>query len=113
MYLPPIYFNSKTRIVINDLCFNDCLNKFHERILSRISKLLSEDFNWITKSVDGDYVDIHVYNLLAGSSYKLLINIQNKENECFHWCHIKYLNPIKKLSQRIIKSVRKTAESFI
>ena len=35
---------------------------------------------------------------------KGLINLQNKDNECFRWCHICHLNPMDKDSQRIKKS---------
>ena len=34
---------------------------------------------------------------------KGLINIQNKDNECFRWCHIRHLNPQKKDTQRVKK----------
>ena len=34
---------------------------------------------------------------------KGLINIKNKDDECFHWCHIRHLNPQKKDPQRITK----------
>ena len=32
-----------------------------------------------------------------------LINIQNDDNKCFLWCHVRYLNLIDKNSQRITK----------
>ena len=38
-----------------------------------------------------------------------MINLQNKDNECFKWCHIRYLNPQEKDSQRI----KKTDKTFI
>ena len=34
---------------------------------------------------------------------KGLINIKNKEDECFRWCHIRHLNPQKTNPQRIKK----------
>ena len=34
---------------------------------------------------------------------KGLINLQNRDNECFGWCHIRHLNPKKKNPQRIKK----------
>ena len=34
---------------------------------------------------------------------KRLINIKNKDGECFRWCHIRHLNPQKKDPQRIKK----------
>ena len=35
------------------------------------------------------------------NSAKGLINIKNKDNECFRWCHIRHLNPQKKDPQGI------------
>ena len=54
---------------------------------------------------------------LTGSSYielpeelqnskKGLINLQNEDNECFRWCHIRHLNPQEKNPQRIKKEDR-------
>ena len=51
---------------------------------------------------------------LKGSSYnelppelrnsaKGLINLQNKDNQCFRWCHIRHLSPQQKYPQRIKK----------
>lgn len=33
------------------------------------------------------------------NSKKDLINIQNEDNECFRWCHVRYLNPMSKDAQ--------------
>ena len=35
---------------------------------------------------------------------KGLINIKNNDNECFRWCHIRYLSPQTKDPQRIKKA---------
>ena len=32
-----------------------------------------------------------------------MINIKNKDDECFRWCHIRHLNPQRKSPQRIKK----------
>ena len=50
--------------------------------------------------------------LLAGSSYidlpvelksprKGLINIKNKDEKCFLWCHVRHINPSKEQPERI------------
>ena len=36
-----------------------------------------------------------------------LINIKNKDDECFRWCHIRHLNPQEKDPQRIKKEDKK------
>ena len=67
------------------------------------------------KTVDGHYINLTKYKPLKGSSYielptelknpaKGLINLKNKDNECFRWCHIRHLNPQEKYPQRIKKS---------
>ena len=54
------------------------------------------------------------YNPLAGSSYiplppelndsmKGLINLENKDYECFKWCHVRFINPQNKDPDRIQK----------
>ena len=35
---------------------------------------------------------------------KSLINIKNKDNECFRWCHIRQLNPMERNPDRITKA---------
>ena len=46
------------------------------------------------------------------NSSKGLINIKNKDNECFRWCHIRYLNPHDKDPQLIKKSDKLYIEKF-
>ena len=38
---------------------------------------------------------------------KVLINIKNDDNKCFLWCHIRHLNPLETLIERITKADRK------
>ena len=69
-------------------------------------------FGWTIERIEKHFINFVKYQPLKGSSYvklpidfqnslKGLINIQNKDNECFRWCHIRYLNPQKKNPQRI------------
>ena len=43
---------------------------------------------------------------------KGLINIKNKDVKCFKWCHIRFINPQSKNSDRINKQDKKIAETF-
>ena len=43
---------------------------------------------------------------------KGLINIQNDDNKCFLWCHVRHLNMIDKNPQRITKDDRKLADKL-
>ena len=64
-----------------------------------------------------------MYEPTKGSSYiplpvelpnskKGFVNLKNEDNECFRWCHIRYLNPQEKDAQRIKKTDRKMVEEL-
>ena len=41
------------------------------------------------------------------STRKELINIKNKNQKCFFWCHVRHANPLKELPERITKEDQK------
>ena len=43
---------------------------------------------------------------------KGLINIKNKDNESFKWCHIKFINPTNSHPERINKQDKKIAKTL-
>ena len=43
---------------------------------------------------------------------KGLINLKNKDIECFKWCHISFINPQNKHRDRINKQDKKIAEAL-
>ena len=83
-----------------------------QEILSAIDKWVSEGSEWVTDRIDSHYINVTLYKPLNGSSYmelptelrnpkKGLINIKNKDDECFRWCHIRHLNPQTEHPERI------------
>ena len=36
-----------------------------------------------------------------------LINVKSNDNICFHWCHIRHLNPLKTHPERITRADKK------
>ena len=109
------YFNSKPQIIINNTEIPESLQLSKDQILNMIAKWISEGSGWTIQSVDNHYLNIVQYQPMKGSSYielpqelrhhrKGLINMKNEDNECFRWCHIRYLNPQDKNPQRIKKS---------
>ena len=67
---------------------------------------------WNVKSIESLYINISTYRPLLGSSYidlpvelrspgKGLINIKNKNQKCFLWCHVIHINPSKNTSRKI------------
>ena len=109
------YFNSKPQIIINNTEIPESLQLSKQQILNMIAQWISEGSGWTIESVDNHYLNIVQYQPMKGSSYielpqelrhhrKGLINMKNEDNECFRWCHIRYLNPQDKNPQRINKS---------
>ena len=104
------YFNSRAQIVINPNDFIPSLQLSQQQILNGIAVWLSEGSGWTIRSLDEHYINTVVYDPLKGSSYiplpvelrnssRGLVNLKNEDNECFRWCHIRYLNPKKKSTE--------------
>ena len=109
------FFNSKTKTLINEMEINEVLRSSREELVKAIAQWLSEGSGWTISSVDSHYINITQYQPLKGGSYlelptelkhpnKGLINLQNKDDCCFAWCHVRFLNPQEKNPQRIKKS---------
>ena len=112
------YFNSTTDLIINETDIKLAIQASQQQILKKIAQWISEGSGWTVQSFENHYINIVNYDPLKGSSYiKLpqelknrgLINLQNEDNECFRWCHIRYLNPQEKDPQRI----KRTDKTFI
>ena len=109
------FFNSKTKTLINASEINEALQLSREELVKAIGQWLSEGSGWTIMSIDSHYINLTQYQPLKGSSYielplelrhpnKGLINLQNKDECCFAWCHVRHLHPQEKNPQRIKKS---------
>ena len=114
------YFNSVTKTVINQRFRVE--NSFQE-ILYMIDVWINNGSGWIVESIESQYINISTYRLLSGSSYmdlpaelksprKGLINVKNKDQKCFLWCHVRHINPSKEHPERIKKTDKKIAEKL-
>ena len=112
----PVYFNSATKTVINS--DESGLDQSFQEIWYRIDSWINQGSGWIAESIEEFYLNVSSYSPLIGSTYinlpselqhpmKGLINIQNNDNKCFLWCHVKHLNLIDKNPQRITKKDKK------
>ena len=108
------FFNGKAKTITKANDVEHKLSMSRQEILNTIEKWVSEGSGWVINHIDSHYINVTTYQPLHGSSYlelpaklrnskKGLINIKNKDNECFRWCHIRHLNPQKKDPQRIKK----------
>ena len=112
------FFNGKAKTITKPNDIKPELNMSRQEILNTIDKWVSESSGWVIDRIDNHYINVTLYKPLNGSSYielptelrnpkKGLINIKNKDAECFTWCHIRHLNPQEKDSQRIKKEDKK------
>ena len=77
----------------------------------------------IIELTESQYINISTYRPLSASSYmdlpveirssrKGLINIKNKDKNCFLWCHVRHINLLNKHPERIKKNDKKIAEEL-
>ena len=117
------YFNSTTRTILNELDIKDFYDQAVEEILNRIARWISKGSGWVIERILNLYFNVVSYVPLKGRSYfplpeelrhhrKGLINLQNDDNRCFLWCHVRHLNPVKKDPQRITQKDRAVAKTL-
>ena len=116
----PVYFNSFTKAVINHRFRLE--NSFQE-ILYMLDVWIDKGSGWSVEAIESQYINISTYRPLSGCSYmdlpvelrsprKGLINIKNKDQKCFLWCHVRHINPSKEHPERIKKTDKKNAEKL-
>ena len=117
------FFNSKAKTVTKADDIEPELNMSRQQILKFIDQWISEGSGWVINRINDHYINVTTYTPLHGSSYielptelrnpkKGLINIKNKDDECFRWCHIRHLNPQEKNPQRIKKEDKQSIEGL-
>ena len=62
-----IYFNSTANVVINLNKYG--LDKSFREILYRLDNWINEDPAWIIEYIDGEFINIYIYNPLWRSTY--------------------------------------------
>ena len=108
------FFNGKAKTITKANDIEHELSMSRQEILNLINKWVSEGSGWVIDRIDSHYINVTTYTPLHGSNYielptelknpkKGLINMKNKDDECFRWCHIRHLNPQEKDPQRIKK----------
>lgn len=108
------YFNSKAKTVTNVNELHQEFKTSEEENLNKIATWPSEGSGWTVDKIDNHYINVVSYSPLKGSSYiqlpkelqnseKGLINMKNKDDECFRRCHIRHLNPQSVHPERIKK----------
>ena len=117
------YFNSTTTTILNELDIQDFYDKAVEEILNRIARWISKGSGWVIVRILKLYFNVVSYAPLKGRSYfplpeelrhhrKGLINLQNDDNKCFLWCHVRHLNPHRHHNERITQKDREIAKTL-
>ena len=88
-----------------------------------IDNWINEGSGWIVELIESQCITISTYRPLSGISYvelpaelrspkKGLINIQNDNQKCFLWCHVRHINPVKVHPERITKKDKKSVDDL-
>ena len=129
------YFNSTAFTILDNDDIIESLDKAAEEINNKIAFWLSEGSGWTIVEIQSHFVNIVKYLPLRGNSYVQspkelpldgnsyvqlpkelrnsmmgLINLQNNDDKCFLWDHVRHLNPRKVHPERITKSDREFAK---
>ena len=74
---------------------------------------INKGSGWIVESIESQYMNISTYRPLSGSSYMdVPVNIKNKDQKCFLWCHVTHINPSKEHRERVQKTDKKIAKKL-
>ena len=124
----PVYFNSLTKTVIGSNKFK--LSQSFQEITYRLDNWISHGSGWVVEEMINQFLNTSSYLPLSGSTYiKLpvelqhpmrgLISIQNDDNKCFTWCHVRHLNQngvklcrIKKEDREVFKKLNYQGVDF-
>ena len=115
-----VYLNSLTKTVIGEKYYlNECFNE----IIFRLENWITHESGWNVDSILNQYLNISSCKPLTGSTYcklpkelchpmKGLIIIQNNNNKCFLWCHVRYVNCNGEKLFRISKEDKKISKNL-
>ena len=115
-----VYFDSGPITVVNQR-FD--LNKAYEILKHGLDIRSERGSGWIVDKIEDIKINIANYETLARSGYiplppelnnsmKGLINLKNKDEECFKCCHITFINLTNSHPERINKQDKKIASTL-
>ena len=103
------------------------LNELYDEIMDEINERMeilqdTEGSGWVFEGVENIEILTVPYEPLRGSKYielpkhisdkKAVINIQNKDEECFKWCVLRALNPTQSNPHRVDKKLREAEKTI-
>ena len=103
------------------------LNELYDQIMSEINETMEilqdvEGSGWVFEGIKNIEILTVPIDPLRGSKYielpeyiankKAIINIKNKDEDCFKWCILRALNPKKENPNRVDKQLRAAEKSI-
>ncbi len=110
---------SKTHTITIPL--GDTYEEMKGKMSENLAKFQKEGSGWQLHSITGLNIVIVKFNPLSGSGYsklppfiakKAVINMKNKDDQCFKWAVTRALNPVDKDSDRITKELKDQSEKL-
>ena len=115
-------FVSKTEAVLESTDVNELYDHAIDKIMKALDAFQMRGSNWRFKLVQKLEINTVVYKPLRGKSYiplpdelakkNAVINVKNKDDQCFKWCITRALNPTDIHAERITKELRNQAEEL-
>src|ERR1043165_4989685 len=116
-----IPFRTMTEVILETTDVNKIYDKAKDKIMESMASFQMRGSNWRFRAVVKLDINTAIYKPLKGSSFiplppelaskKVIINMQNVDDECFKWCITRALNPVKDNPQRITKDlIKQSAE---
>ena len=115
-------FVSKTEVVLEGTDVGELYSKASDKMLESMAAFQMRGSNWRLKSVSRLEINTVAFKPLKGKSYiplpaelaakKAIINMKNKDNECFKWAVARALNPVEGHPERITNELREQAEQL-
>ena len=73
--------------------------------------------------IESQYINVSTYRPLSGSFYvklpaelkgpkKVLIDVNNNDQKCFLWCHVRHINPVKMHPERFTREDKKLVNNL-
>ena len=115
-------FSSKTHSMISEEDVKNEYPTMKEKMLESLSKYQKLGSGWRLLSVEMLEIFITKFKPLNGKSYKpfpkvitkkkVVINMENKDNQCGKWAITRALNPVERDAERITKILKTQAEKY-
>ena len=106
-------FYGGPRLILRADDFDEAYDESVKQIWGDFDRWLSNGSGWILERVENLYLNSAAYDPIYGRSYiptpkgiaakKAVVNVQNKDNQCFKWAVLSALHPLAESAKRVSK----------